>query len=274
MPFTRIPSPFYASNNRTSLRHPQFVSQAITKLLVNNCAEELKQKPCCCNPLMVVESKKLRLVLYFRHVNKRIKHNKARYENLSALSEMLNKGDYFTTFDLTPGYHHIEIHPEHRKFLGKFTVNFLDGLSMTVPLDTSNFVFCHSTRYQHAMSFQKFFGPSQNDGVGRDIKAIIYIDDSMTACRGFEIAESVSKLVRNDLLSAEFVINNKKSDFYSKTKVKWLGTIIDTTELTFTVPQEKIRKLLEDITTCLNKEFLTPKQLSKEQDNFLPRIWL
>ena len=30
---------------------------------------------------------------------------------------MLNKGDYFTTFNLTFSYHHIEIHPEHRKFL-------------------------------------------------------------------------------------------------------------------------------------------------------------
>ena len=32
MPFTSIPSPFQASTNEFSLRHPQFVSQAITKL--------------------------------------------------------------------------------------------------------------------------------------------------------------------------------------------------------------------------------------------------
>ena len=126
MPFTSIPSPFYASNNRSSLRHPQFVSQAITKLQQNKCVEELKQKPYCCNPLTVAEGKKLRLVLDLRHVNKHIKHNKFRYENLSTLSEMLNKGDYFTTFDLTSGYHHIEIHPEHRKFL-VFEWTFEDG---------------------------------------------------------------------------------------------------------------------------------------------------
>ena len=59
------------------------------------------------------------------------------------------------------------------------------------------------------------------------------------------------------------MINNKKSDFNPKTKGKWLGTIIDTRELTFTVPQEKITKLLQDITMYLNQEFLTPKQLSK-----------
>ena len=132
MPFTSIPSPFYASNNKSSLRHPPFVSLVITKLVENNCVEELKQKPYCCNPL--TEGKKLSLVLDLRHVNKHIKHNKFRYENLSTLSEMLNKGDYFTTFDLTSGYHHIEIHAEHRKFLG-FEWTFEDG-------STRYFQFC------------------------------------------------------------------------------------------------------------------------------------
>ena len=50
MPFTSIPSSFYASNNKSSLRYPQFASQDITKLLENNCVEELKQKPYHCNP--------------------------------------------------------------------------------------------------------------------------------------------------------------------------------------------------------------------------------
>ena len=59
------------------------------------------------------------------------------------------------------------------------------------------------------------------------------------------------------------MINNEKSDFNPKTKRKWLGTVIDIRELTFTIPQEKIAKLLEDITTYLNQDFLTPKQLSK-----------
>ena len=117
MPFTTIPTPFYAPNNKSSLRHSQFVSQAITKLQQNNCVEELKPKPYCCNPPTVAEGKKLHLVLDLPHVNKHINHSKFYYENLSTLSEMLNKGDYFATFNLTFSYHHIEIHPEHRKFL-------------------------------------------------------------------------------------------------------------------------------------------------------------
>ena len=160
---------------------------------------------------------------------------------------MLNKGDYFTTFNLTYGYHHIEIHPEHRKFLG-FEWSFEGG-------STKYFSFCVLP-----------FGLASACYVfrGRSIKAIIYTGDDIAAFRGFEIAKSISELVRNDLLSAGFVINNKKSDFNPKTKEKWLGAIIDTRELTFTVPQKKkITKILENITMYLNQEFSTPKQLPK-----------
>ena len=97
MPFTSIPSPFYASNSRSSLRHPQFISQAITKLKQNKCVEELKQKPYCCNPLTVAEGKKLRLVLDLWHVNKHIKHNKFRYENLSTFISRLSIWHQATT---------------------------------------------------------------------------------------------------------------------------------------------------------------------------------
>ena len=43
MPFITIPPSFYAPNNKSSLRNSRFVSQAISKLLQNNCIEELDQ---------------------------------------------------------------------------------------------------------------------------------------------------------------------------------------------------------------------------------------
>ena len=113
MPFITISLSFCAPNNKSRLKNFRFVSQAISKLLKNNYIEELDQRPYCCNPLTIAESKKLRLVLDLRHVNSFIKQNQFRYENLTILSEILSEGDHFTTFDLSSGYHHIEIHPEH-----------------------------------------------------------------------------------------------------------------------------------------------------------------
>ena len=85
IPFIILSPSFCASNNKFSLRSSKFVSQTISKLLRNNCIEELDQKSYCCNPLSVAESKKLQIVLDLRHVNIFIKQNKFRYGKLTTL---------------------------------------------------------------------------------------------------------------------------------------------------------------------------------------------
>ena len=207
--------------------------------------------------LTVAVSKKLRLALDLRHVNSFIKQNKFRYENLTFLSGILSEGDHFTTFDLSSGYHHIEIHPEHRKFLG-FEWTFEDE-------STKYFQFCvlpfglSSACYV----FTKVLHPFTKRWRGIGIKAIIYTDDDIAASCSFELAKTAGKLIKNDLVSAGFVINAEKSDFNPKTKGKWLGTIIDTIEMAFTVPSKQINKLLADIKNILMQNNLTPKKLAK-----------
>ena len=61
---------------------------------------------------------KLRLVLDLRHVNAYMSLNKFKCENLRTVAERFHKNDFFIRFDLTSGYHHIDIHPEHQKYLG------------------------------------------------------------------------------------------------------------------------------------------------------------
>ena len=134
----------------------------------------------------------------------------------------MSEGDYFTTFDLSSGYHHIEIHPEHQKFLS-FESSFEDG-------STKYFQFCvlHSVCHLHVTFFE------------------------FQASRSFELAKTAGELVKNDLVSTGFVINVEKSDFTPKTKGKWLGTITDTIKMIFTIPSEKINKLLANIKNILD----------------------
>ena len=69
LPLTKIPTPFYAKNNKSALRHPKFVGEAIENLLKGGLVEELSRPAYCSNPLTVAEKGKLRLVLDLRHVN-------------------------------------------------------------------------------------------------------------------------------------------------------------------------------------------------------------
>ena len=60
------------------------------------------------------------------------------------------------------------------------------------------------------------------------------------------------------------VINNEKSDFNPKTKGKWLGAIIDTRELTFTVPQEKNYEIFRGYDHVFKSRVFDPKTIMKD----------
>ena len=118
LPLSSPPPPFLAKNNQSALRHAHFVEEAIQKLLAQNFIDEVAESPHCCNPLTVADNGKLRLVLDLRHVNKFVILKKFKYEDLRIVAEIFDKNDYFVNFDLTSGYHHIDIHPDHHKYLG------------------------------------------------------------------------------------------------------------------------------------------------------------
>ena len=73
-----------------------------------------------CNPLSVVYNTpgKQRLVLDLRYVNQFLPDRKFKYKGLELVSSLFNNGDFFTTFDLKSGYHHMDIHEDSWPYLG------------------------------------------------------------------------------------------------------------------------------------------------------------
>ena len=65
----------------------------------------------------VVEGKKLCLVIDRRHVNCHLVCFKFKYEDLRSLSQVLQEGHWFFTWDLKAGYHYLDISPDHQKYL-------------------------------------------------------------------------------------------------------------------------------------------------------------
>ena len=56
------------------------------------------------NPLTVAEGKKLRLVIDLRRVNNCLVKPRFKYEDLRSLSQVLDAGHWFFTWDLKSGY--------------------------------------------------------------------------------------------------------------------------------------------------------------------------
>ena len=118
LPFAEYPSKCFLKNNRSALQHPDFVTEAIIELLSNGCVVEHDVPPFCVNPLTVAEGKKLRLVIDLRHVNNCLVKPRFKYEDLPSLSQVLDEGHWFFTWDLKSGYHHVDICLDHQKYLG------------------------------------------------------------------------------------------------------------------------------------------------------------
>ena len=147
LPLLQIPPPFTAKNNSSALEQPAFVESAINDLIINGCVTEVFEAPVIINPLSVSiqKSGKKRLILDLRHVNQFLYKCRFRCEDLSIAKEILSPGDFMFTFDLKSGYHHVEIFPEHRKYLS-FAWTFSSGR-------TRFFQFCSSVWSQFRALF-------------------------------------------------------------------------------------------------------------------------
>lgn len=102
------------------MNNAEIVEAEIGKLLDLGCIAVCESTPVVVNPLTVAFNKtgKPRLVLDCRHVNQFLCNFKFRLEDNSVARHMFNTGDYLFSFDLKSAYHHIEIHPDYRGYLG------------------------------------------------------------------------------------------------------------------------------------------------------------
>ena len=257
LPFITNPPRFYTKNNRSSLRHQDFVESEIANCLKKSYIIETDEIPFCCNPLTVAEGKKLRLVLDLRHVNPHLKKSKFRYEDLDTVADILQANDYFTVFDLVSAYYHINIHPDYHKYLG-FHWTFRDGSTryflytvLVFGLSTACYV------------FTKIMRPLTTHWRLKGFRILFYLDDGFNIAPDQTSCGSSTKIVTECLESAGFVINYEKSELEPKQIGEWLGFEIDTRKMTFSVPQKKIEKLRQRLTNTWTNGFASSRQLSK-----------
>ena len=245
IPFVTTPPPCCLKNNKSSLDHAEFVESAISDLLQNRCAVEVPTQPYCCNPLTVAEGKKLRLVLDLRHPNEFVLNSKFKYEDLYHISPVLGSGQFYFTFDLKSGYHHVDIFPPHRKFLG-FSWRHSDNITRFYVFNVLPFGL-NSACYL----FTKLTRPLAYYWRSHGIMAYIYIDDGLIISPSLQAAESNLALVRNTISLSGFIPNEAKCVWKPSPRITYLGFIIDSPSSSFLIPQRKIADLLSLIEQLL-----------------------
>lgn len=120
IPFYSLPQQSFSHNNKSALQEDVFVQGAIMELLENGLISEQNTEFLVTNPLSVSvnSSGKRRLILDLREVNKHVWKQSVKYDDIRTALMYTNKNSWCFKFDITSAYHHVDIFPDHRKYLG------------------------------------------------------------------------------------------------------------------------------------------------------------
>ena len=250
LPFVSVPVKYFFRNHKSAVDNRTFVCEAIEQLLLAGSAVEVKRHQVhVCSPLGVVPTNngKLRLILGLRFLNKHLAKNNFKFEDLRVVAEILQPDDWFFTFDLRNGYHHVDIFQEHWKYLA-FSFTF-DGkpryflfCSLPFGLSTSPYV------------FTKLLRPVVANWRSQGIRISVYLDDGIGA-------DSSKDSCSQDCLG--LLVNEEKSNFEPRQKGEHLGFILDLTKGEFSIPPGKIDHLFNLISLLLNDVSPTARDVSR-----------
>ena len=117
------PPPKEIVNSESSLEHHEFVTKAISEMMIAGAASVLPLgvRPTVVRPLRVVPTShynKLQLLVNITCVNEHLAKRVFEFESPSDVADMANKKDYSISYDLTFGYYHVALHPDSRRFVG------------------------------------------------------------------------------------------------------------------------------------------------------------
>ncbi len=163
-------------------------------------------------------------------------------ETLAAVLPLIQKGDWFTSWDLRKGFFNIFIHPAHQKY---FCFDF------------------EGVRYQYTclvmglsispLYFSKLVGVLVQLARRWGIKVSFYMDDTLLRAPKFQEALENHRLFGNLFQQAGFLLHGDKSVSEPTQRIKYLGFIIDSINLTLSLPQEKVFRLRQAVKKALRE---------------------
>ena len=183
-----------------------------------------------------------------------------KYTNIDTVCEFLSRGDYLCVVDISNAYRSVNIFPSHVVFQSFTWIT--DG-QRKVYLD-------------HCLSFGLKSAPFIFTKVGdfivkclgfKNISNVVnYIDDFLICAQDLVTCQRYMDIFLHELSSFIFSCNKEKI-IYPNTKVKYLGIIIDSVEMSLTLPIDKLQKVQDLIRDFSTKTVSSKVELQKLAGN-------
>ncbi|XP_074612831.1 uncharacterized protein LOC141869859 [Acropora palmata] len=165
--------------------------------------------------------------------------------DLSIGKEILNPEDFMFTFDLKSGYHHVEIFPEHRKYLS-FAWTFSAGHTRFFQFSVLPFGLS-SAPYL----FIKLLKPLVKKWRSEAKSIVVYLHDGLGTASDKNKAKIASLQVHADLLKSGFLPNESKCVWEPIQVITWLGAVLNTSTSEISTTDKRINGLKEDLAALL-----------------------
>lgn len=176
IPFLDTPDQSYSVNNKSAIDNMDFVESSISEMLANNYIVQTPFIPHVVNPLSVSINKqgKKWFILDLRLVNKHIWKEKISFEDWKVALDYFEKDSYCFKFDLSKGYYHLDIFPQHQTFLG-FSVKGKYYCFTVIPFGLSCAPFIFTKTLREMVKYWRF----------NQIKIVMFLDDGWGTSKSF-----------------------------------------------------------------------------------------
>ena len=192
-----------------------------------------------------------RPIINLKKLNAFIPYLKFKMESIKNIKDLLSKGDYMVKIDLKDAYFSIPLNHESRKFVRfKWEGNLYEFVCLTFGIGPAPRIFSRLLKVPISL-IRKL-----------KIRIVIYIDDMLVMAATLSEIEIARDTVIQIFQALGFVINFAKSDLTPKQIMEFLGIIVNSIEMTFSIPQAKIEKLTKISLEMLEKGEPSVRELS------------
>lgn len=232
IPFVKALNSYFFKNNNSAVRFSTFVDSEIASLLGKGLIVPVESSAFI-NPLSVADQgAKLRLILDCSHLNKFIARYRFKLEGMSVALRYFTQGCFMIKLDLKSGYHHIDIHPNHQKYLSfKFRPNVYSFTVLPFGLSSAPY------------AFTKILRPFVSRWRSLGFKVVMYLDDLIAFGETLEKVMALSTVILRDLTEAGFVVNTDKSILQPARQLEFLGFRLDSHNFSISIPAQKLEKI-------------------------------
>ena len=183
-----------------------------------------------------------RVILNLTQLNKHVRFAHFKMDTLQSVIQLMKPGCMMASLDIKDAYHSVKVAEEHQKYLifkwnnryYKFTC-FPNGLSPCPRL------------------FTKILKPVMANLRGKGYICLGYIDDFYH--QGKDISECRQNIMDSVKILTDlgFVIHPEKSVLEPSTKIKFLGFILDSSEMVVRLPEDKADNVIDLCRKLLRK---------------------